>query len=405
MADFSVTSCTVSRSVLTPEDTIDITMTVVNTFGSALTKAGLCLCFTNADRGLSGDSNWTPIVQPETSISWANGAEKTFTWSITPDTIMSQPLYASIYASIKTRLSSVRTLPFRLMLEGISGNGSYARLVYTISGVQYIDKYYSPQITLDIWRYPNDEATALATTVRVELAEGNNASGFTAKMYYAKDARATTVSSVLNMNVSRDILFGVGYSANTGVITGSFTNGSVYSFLLVVSDGIEIASAMCVVDRAFANMHLSGKTTGGVAFGKFSASTLNNPLFECEYPAEFAGGIHGVTNYDSGEVLTGGNWIDGKPIYRKILEVEAPVANTGYYSSGDDVIANLDTVVKMDLVQTLENGLISPAFYIYSGTNITRVWLEQRNGVHALYVYTAFTGTMRAIVEYTKTTD
>ena len=289
MADFSITSCTVSRSIMTPEDTVDITLTAKNTFGSKLTKFGLNLCFTNADRGLSGSGYWAPVVQAETSISWANGALKTATWSITPDTIMSQPLYASIYASLKTRLSSVRTLPFRLEIVGTASDGSYASTVYTVGGLIYIDKYYNPQITFDAWRYPNDEATALAATMKVELAEGNNASGFTATMYYAKDAKATTSSSVLNMNVSRDVLFGVGYSANTSVLSGTFVNGSVYSFLLVVTDGIETASAMCVVDRAFANLHLSGQSTGGVAIGKFSASAYGNPLFECAFPIVLSG--------------------------------------------------------------------------------------------------------------------
>ena len=289
MADFSVTSCKVSRSIVAPEDTIDITLTIKNTSGSKITKAGLCLCFTNADMGYSGDGWWAPVVQPETACSWANSASKTLTWSITPDTILSQPLYASSYERLKTRLAALRTLPFRLEIEGMESDGSYAMLIYTISGVQYIDKYYNPQITLDAWRYPNDEATALAATMRVELADGNNASGFTATMYYARDARATQESSVFSMNVDRDVLFGVGYSANTSVLPGSFVNGSVYSFLLVVSDGIETASAMCVVDRAFANLHLSGQPTGGVAIGKFSAATYGNPLFECAFPIVLSG--------------------------------------------------------------------------------------------------------------------
>ena len=289
MADFSVTACAVSRSILAPEDTIDITLTIKNTFGSKLTKAGLCLCFTNADMGYSGEGWWAPIVQPETSCSWSNSASKTLTWSITPDTILSQPLYASSYDRLKTRLAALRTLPFRLQIAGTASDGSYASLIYTVSGVQYIDKYYNPQITLDAWRYPNDEATGLAATMRVELAEGNNASNFTATMYYAKDAKATTSSTVLNMNVSRDILFGVGYSANTSVLPGTFVNGSAYSFLLVVTDGIETASAMCVVDRAFANLHLSGQSTGGVAIGKFSAATYGNPLFECAFPIVLSG--------------------------------------------------------------------------------------------------------------------
>ncbi|MGX8705124.1 MAG: hypothetical protein ACSW8J_00950 [bacterium] len=289
MADFSVTSCIVSRSIVAPEDTIDITMTIKNTSGSKIIRAGLNLCFTYADMGYSGEGRWSPVVQPETSCSWANSTSKTLTWSITPDTILSQPLYASSYERLKTRLAALRTLPFRLVIEGMASDGSYLTLIYTLSGVQYIDRYYNPQITLDAWRYPNDESTALAATMRVELAEGSNASNFTATMYYAQDARATTSSSVFSMNVDRDILFGVGYSANTSVLPGTFVNGSVYSFLLVVTDGIETASAMCIVDRAFANLHLSGQPTGGVAFGKFSAAAYGNPLFECAFPIVLSG--------------------------------------------------------------------------------------------------------------------
>ena len=292
MADYSVTSCTASRSILAPEDTIDITMTVKNTSGMKITKFGLALYFTNEDRGLSGNGGWAPVAQAESSISWANGTSKTFTWSITPDTIMSQLMYASIYNTLKTRLGNVRTLPFRLQLQGTASDSSYLTLVYTVSGVQYIDRYYNPQITLDVWRHPNDESTALAATMKVELAEGNSGSGFTATMYYAQDERATTESSVLSMNVDRDVLFGVGYSANTGILPGTFANSSVYSFLLVVTDGIETASAMCIVDRAFANLHLSGQATGGVAIGKFSAATNGNPLFECAFPIVLDGSIN-----------------------------------------------------------------------------------------------------------------
>ena len=294
MADFSVTSCTASRSVLAPEDTIDITMTVKNTFGSKLTKFGLCLCFTNADLGYSGNGWWQPTVSPESSISWANAASKTFTWSINPATIMSVPGYSSSFNRVKSVLQEKKTLPFRLALEGTSSDGGYANMTYTLSGVIYIDQWYHPVITLDAWRYPDDESESLAATMKVELADGPNASRFTATMYYAQDAKATTASSTFAMNVDRDVLFGVGYSANTAVLPGTFSNGSAFSFLLVVSDGYETASAQVTVDRAFANVHLSGKTTGGVAFGRFSTATQGNPKFECEFPALFYGGIEEV---------------------------------------------------------------------------------------------------------------
>ena len=38
MADFSVTSCTFSRSIVAPEDTIDIIMTIKNTSGNKVRR-------------------------------------------------------------------------------------------------------------------------------------------------------------------------------------------------------------------------------------------------------------------------------------------------------------------------------------------------------------------------------
>jgi hypothetical protein len=75
-----------------------------------------------------------------------------------------------------------------------------------------------------------------------------------------------------------------GITDSTSAITTTFSNGSDWSFLLVVSNGYETRSATANIPRAFANVHMSGCRTGGVAFGKFSGATENNPLFECAYP-------------------------------------------------------------------------------------------------------------------------
>ena len=205
---------------------------------------------------------------------------------------MSQPLYSSYYNSrVKPRLASLKTLPFRIMMSGVCSDGSGVGEDYTFSNLRYIDQWYHPVITLDAWRYPDDEGVGLAATMKVELADGPNADRFTATMHYAQDGKATTSSPVFNMNVDRDVLFGVGYSSNTAILPGTFNNGSVFSFLLVVTDGYETVTAQITVDRAFANLHLSGKTTGGVAFGRFSTAQQGVPKFECDYPAYLYGGV------------------------------------------------------------------------------------------------------------------
>lgn len=291
---FSVTSCTVNKSTIAPTDTVEIKLTIKNVTGSKVVKFGVSFLFTAADLGISS-GGWVPAFAPESSVSWANSASKTFTYSICPDSILSQSLYSSYYNSrLKPRLGEVKTLPFRIEMTGVCSDGSGVYDDYTISGLRYIDQWYHPAITLDAWRYPNDESETLAATMKVELADGANAGLFTATMRYAQDAKATASSPVFNMNVDRDVLFGVGYSANTSVLPGTFSNGSVYSFLLIVTDGYETATAQISVDRAFANMHLSGKTTGGVAFGRFSTSSQGLPKLESDFPAYFYGGIEEV---------------------------------------------------------------------------------------------------------------
>ena len=288
---FAVTSCTVSKSIIAPTDTVDITLTLKNVTGSKVVTFGASFYFNSEDLGISS-GGWAPTFSAQASVSWANNTSKTFSYSICPDSIMSQPLYSSYYNTrVKPRLASLKTLPFRIMMSGVCSDGSGVGEDYTFSNLRYIDQWYHPVITLDAWRYPDDEGVGLAATMKVELADGPNGDRFTATMHYAQDGKATTSSPVFNMNVNRDVLFGVGYSSNTAILPGTFNNGSVFSFLLVVSDGYETATAQIMVDRAFANLHLSGKTTGGVAFGRFSTAQQGVPKFECDYPAYLYGGV------------------------------------------------------------------------------------------------------------------
>ena len=53
----------------------------------------------------------------------------------------------------------------------------------------------------------------------------------------------------------------------------------------------ETVSTTFLISNVFTNVHLAGKKKGGVAFGKYSESTDETPMFECNYPAYFYGGI------------------------------------------------------------------------------------------------------------------
>ncbi|MBQ3575506.1 MAG: hypothetical protein IJA26_07535, partial [Clostridia bacterium] len=93
-----------------------------------------------------------------------------------------------------------------------------------------------------------------------------------------------------------------------------FSAGKRYTVRLEISDFFEKAIQVFDVDKAGGYFNVE---KNGVSVGMRSTATEDQPKFESAYPFYAYGGIHGVTNYTTDEVKTGGTWVDGKPIYRK----------------------------------------------------------------------------------------
>lgn len=157
------------------------------------------------------------------------------------------------------------------------------------------DTFYAPaveafQLERSMDGVPNDEGETLLTTMKLGIGEEYRLELLSLKIYYAENAAATTSSPFIDLTASiPDLLTGVADSAE--LITQTFVNISNWNFLLVFGDAYESASAAFSVSRAFANVHLSGKSTGGVALGGFSTSEEGDPKFESHYPAHFYAGI------------------------------------------------------------------------------------------------------------------
>jgi len=106
-------------------------------------------------------------------------------------------------------------------------------------------------------------------------------------------------------------------------------------------------------------------------------------------------------SYSTQETLTGGTWIDGKPIYRKVVDCGALPNNTA--KTVNHNISNLGTVVKL-AAYTSDGNEWMPLPEYYSNAAIGM-------SIDATIVYlrpysnrTSWTTTY-AIIEYTKTTD
>ena len=222
---------------------------------------------------------------PETSVSWSNGKTRSFNQTWQPDTTARANI-AQIFSD-----PTVRAVPVTLV----------ATVYYTQSGHEYgagdevafgylMNKRYAPVIngfSVVRWAQTNpDESDKVRVTLDIDTVDGTYFSDMSVRLYYSTGAVSTS-SSYVDLTSQISNLVGAGEVDLD--LTQTFGTGDSWNFMLVFGDSYENVTAYASVPNTFANMHLAGFSTGGVAFGKFSSSTQGNPLFECEYPAVFGG--------------------------------------------------------------------------------------------------------------------
>ena len=228
------------------------------------------------------------------------------------------------FVSIKSYTSSGHGSPsFR--------DGQYDDVI-TIQGQDVPPTNYAPSITsAKLWRTldGSDTVTPTAEALRMKLRLGmNDTSGLTAgaalKLYYAQNA-APVVGASEYVDLSAYIQSCL--DAETAIaISGTFLAGADWYFTLVFTAGDEVSSPWYGnAPRAQAPIHI-GERNNGVAIGGYSPATANDKRFDVFWPSymhvrvHFMGGVSGFGGYSTDETPTGETWIDGSPIYRKVLE-------------------------------------------------------------------------------------
>lgn len=288
------------------------------------------------------------VYWPETPISWANGAEHTFTFTgafahnYGPSMWDIRDGDGNIVGEIDVRAPDLsgRTLNpgdrggLTLTIVYVNRNGDFQDdFSDDLSGgfvgdVPVLSHRWSPTVpTLAVHRgvadgggyVAGDEGERLMVTSGLAMSAHADPSRMFCRLYYANDPDVDMSDSYIDLMPSLSALL-AGVTDDASLVTRTFSNGLDWYFLLAFGDAWETAVAPASIARAFANLHLSGASTGGAAFGRFSSSAEGNPKLESEYPIYAYGGIEGVTNYAAGEVSTGGRWIDGKPIYRYVFD-------------------------------------------------------------------------------------
>lgn len=420
---FEITGLSFNSNIITVGEETNYSISIKNVSGKKISsmRADMRLYYKATDDTVRGSESATVysgnLEYGYGSISWENGATKTFTGKFTfvpaaayPPNITTRLLqlfkgsdagYSESYGG-NERLG----LTLNISTNATFSDGSNTDIFFDLRGensehLYVIDARYKPSIITfmserSIESIPNDEGENLLMNIHLGKSIAAKPEVMSLYLYYQNRENPTVEPFVVTLTGKIEDALA---SEIQEVLYKTLDKNSDWDLLLWFGDKYESTTMSFFVSRAFANVHLSGASTGGVCFGSFSKATEGKPLFQCYYPAEFESGIKGGFTYQSGEVNTGGKWIDGKSIYRNIVEINVATVN-----SRVDYVATLPNVdVLMDLrasiTRTANTGRRYPACFWYSDSNYHSIWLEYPD---SLSVKTSHAITGYVIIEYTK---
>lgn len=202
----------------------------------------------------------------------------------------------------------------------------------------------------------------------------------------------------------------ISYTDDKTLITREFSEQQEHSITVIVVDEFESARYTVVLPKAGAILSVE---VGGVGVGKRNTATKEAPQFQCAYPAVFDSNAYfGGNIYDSSGVPITydvysksekriGTWIDGKALYRKVIEVSSVSTDS---SSPTTVSLGVTTkrIVRIDGFLKTKNYGDTPLNSYHSAAFRT---FTRSDGASKLVSYagTSFTNNGAVfIVEYTK---
>lgn len=284
----------------------------------------------------NGDPTWT-------SFTWANNTSRTFSFTFTPTE------GTRVFDNARTASLTLFTYSPQLVYAAGGSSGAHFRDLQGANNeyLAIINKRYLPDVRCNFYRAEDvdgkiqdtDESTMLAMDAKVATAEElDSFFGATefAHLYWSKNVKIDTSARQPNYVFTADGLSALraGITGDTDILKGIVAElDADYYFTLVYGDAYETGMVSNFnVSEAFANVHLSGRKNGGVAFGRFSSATDEEPKFECNYPAYFYGGIAlgGMKDFSTEEVDIGVKWLNGKKIYAKTMVYTGAAGNTAY---------------------------------------------------------------------------
>jgi len=370
-----ISNFSISPAMLVPGDEATISFRVKAENGDSIGSGGLMLWMVIPDYG-------EVLAYRDTAFTISIGQEKT----VTAKTVLNFDNRSFARGSVVS--------DFGVVL------GYYGSRMDVNFPITMLDAWHRPSISVfaaerSTGEAPSDEGENL----RLNIALGSSGLAIPESMvlyFYYRDREAEPDANPALVNLTGLINSALASEIQT-VIYETMQKNTDWDLVLQFGDQYESSTAAIVVSKAFANLHLSGASTGGVCIGGFSKATEGYPLFQCYYPAQFHGGIDGVTNYSLDEMETGGRWIDGRKIYRRVVEVNAAAGSMA------DVFVFPEEIEMINLGGYVIRGggvyRFPPNWYA-AGNNYHLMWMETTTRLVAL---TTANLTGHLVLEYVKT--
>lgn len=267
--------------------------------------------------------------------------------------------------------------------------------------------YAAPQLTFGVTRYTeilgdnneasyeeSDDGERVWLDISSITSPLNGSNAWTLTLTYSPNDNGGVLPMTLLSDTDGDTVARV---HDRTLLTALFGAANDYTFVATLTDqfGSSVVTTYIYKAGGYFNVEKFGVRVGGRTTG-----TAQAPKFESDYPAHFYAGIDGVNNYSTAEVQTGGHWIDGKPLYHKVLHVTTKDA-IDLSDLGFDFIRwelaykfTFGSSAAIQWSTTYYYGSNDYAMLYVNGTNLN---IRMCSNIHMIDCY--------ILLEYTKTTD
>lgn len=289
--------------------------------GDVITISGQAFARDMAIKSIALCAKWTSSAMGYKNVSIAKNKVGNFSLKVTvPEEAFDElnRRYGMLDESVSFELYPQNDMEYEETYYGCASINGYDDRAQTLSLCKYelapqiIQMDFQRGADIDgLYKISNDGRTGICRDLKFSIDEQANANDIT---ICTIDVIDTTNAETNQVSLNSEQIIGAltqsglteeNTQASIKIILSGIDFNPIHSYRLEMKlgDEISITQRTDMIEISFANLHLSGASTGGVAMGMFSTATEGDPKFESAYPAHLYGGLGEETIKIIGNVI------------------------------------------------------------------------------------------------------